>query len=139
LNGQKITVSSKASLDGAYVDQELWVNEVEGVSFDDPRDVLAKSGAKVTVMCSCAITGGLVAQGTYDAVLFGQGKPEDIAALSVIVTEAGGKVTDLLGRPQRYDRPIYGAVVSNGRLHDALVAVTSKMNYVSKNVEVENG
>lgn len=131
LNGKKIAVSETADLQGAYIDQELWLSPAEGISFDDPKDTFNKAGASVTTLCSACIVGGLVAQGSYDALLFGQGKPEDIAALSVIVTEAGGKVTDLFGNPQRYDRNIKGAIVSNGRIHDALVEKLGTIQYRS--------
>lgn len=132
LNGKKITVSDANTLDGAYIDEELWLNHEEQVTFDDPKDVLNKSGAKVTTLCSACITGCFVAQGSYDALLFGQGKPEDIAALSVIVSEAGGRVTDLFGDDQRYDKNIKGAIVSNGLIHDALVSKLKVTNYQSK-------
>ena len=131
LNGQKIDVSSTAGLENAFVDMELWINHGEGVTFDDPRDRLNKAGAKVTTLCSAVIAGCFVAQGTYEAMLFGQSKPEDIAALAVIVTEAGGRVTDLFGDEQRYDRKIKGAVVSNDLIHQPLLAITRQMNYVS--------
>ena len=132
LNGERIHVSDKPDLDGAFVDNELWINSEEGILFDDPRGVLSKAGASVTTMCSAVITGCLVAQGGYEAMLFGQGKPEDIAALSVIVTEAGGKVTDLFGREQRYDTNIRGAIVSNGVIHEKLIEVVKDINYSSK-------
>lgn len=132
LNGNKISVSTKAELDGAYIDEELWINQEEEITFDDPKDVLNKAGAKLTTLCSAIIMGCFVAKGDYEAMLFGQGKPEDIAALAVIVTEAGGKVTDLFGDEQRYDTNIKGAIVSNGLLHDQLCAVTKNMNYVTK-------
>ncbi len=132
LNGQPISVSKKDTLDIAYIDCELWINESEGVNFDDPKDLLNKQGAKVTTLCSAVIMGCLVAQGTYDAMMFGQGKPEDIAALAVIVTEAGGQVTDLFGEEQRYDTNIRGAIVSNGKIHTSLVDVICKINYTSK-------
>lgn len=134
MNGNKITVSNKATLDLAYIDEELWVNNVEGVSFDDPKDAFNKKGAKLTTLCSAVITGCFVAQGSYDAMLFGQSKPEDIAALAVIVTEAGGKVTNLFGQSQRYDRPIQGAVVSNGLIHDDICTVLQGINYKSINL-----
>jgi len=132
LNGKRISVSNQTELDGAYIDQELWINHEEQVTFDDPKDTFNKADAKVTTLCSAVITGCLVAQGSYDALLFGQGKPEDIAALAVIVTEAGGKVTDLFGNEQRYDRNIIGAVVSNGHLHNQICEVLREMNYSSK-------
>ncbi len=132
MNGMPIRVSDNDTLDGAYIDEELWFNNEEQVTFDTPKDALNKLGAKVTTQCSAVIMGCMVASGAYEAMLFGQGKPEDIAALSVIVTEAGGKVTDLFGNEQRYDTNIRGAVVSNDYLHEKLVELTSKMNYTSK-------
>lgn len=132
LNGKPINVSSTSDIDGAHIDQELWVNPEEAVSFDDPKDIFNKAGAKVTTLCSACITGAFVAQGSYDALLFGQGKPEDIAALSVIVSEAGGMVTDLFGNPQRYDTNIRGAIVSNGLIHSQLVDAMKQINYTSK-------
>ena len=130
VNGRKIHVSTTDTLEGAFIDMELWINHEEGVRFNDPRDRLNKVGAKVTTLCSAVITGCFVAQGSYEAMVFGQTKPEDIAALAVIVSEAGGKVTDLFGHDQRYDRSIKGAVVSNGLVHGSLVAVMKQMNYV---------
>lgn len=47
----------------------------------------------------------------------------DIAAAKVIVEASGGKVTDLFGNEQRYDRDINGAIISNGKVHDEVVAV----------------
>jgi len=132
LNGMRINVSEKAELDGAYIDEELWINHEEEVTFDNPKDVLNKLGAKVTTQCSAVIMGCFVAKGDYEAMIFGQGKPEDIAALAIIVTEAGGKVTDLFGNEQRYDTNIKGAVVSNGLLHNDICEITKKMNYTSK-------
>lgn len=66
----------------------------------------------------------LVARGEFAASVFSgtKGKNVDIAAAKVIVEEAGGKVTDLFGEEQRYDQPIKGAVVSNGVVHDTIVA-----------------
>ena len=132
LNGSRIGVSDVATLDGAYIDEELWVNEDEQITFDDPKDIFNKKGAKLTTLCSAVITGCMVATGSFEAMLFGQGKPEDIAALAVIVTEAGGKVTDLIGNDQRYDTNIRGAIVSNGLIHDQILEVLEGMNYQSK-------
>lgn len=47
----------------------------------------------------------------------------DIAAAKVIVEASGGKVTDLFGNEQRYDRDINGAIISNGKVHDEVVTV----------------
>jgi fructose-1,6-bisphosphatase/inositol monophosphatase family enzyme len=45
----------------------------------------------------------------------------DIAAVHVIVEEAGGKVTGLTGAPLDYTKPLKGAVLSNGVVHEELV------------------
>ncbi|HSX34686.1 MAG TPA: inositol monophosphatase [Candidatus Saccharimonadales bacterium] len=132
LNGTAISVSQKSDLDGAYIDEELWINNEEGVTFDTPKNKLNKAGAKVTTQCSAVLMGAFVAKGAYEAMVFGQGKPEDIAALAVIVAEAGGKVTDLFGDSQRYDTNIKGAIVSNGAIHPALLEVIKRINYASK-------
>lgn len=64
-----------------------------------------------------------VATGDFTCCIFPgtKGKNCDIAAVKVIVEEAGGKVTDLFGNEQRYDEEINGALISNGIVHDELV------------------
>jgi myo-inositol-1(or 4)-monophosphatase len=132
LNGTKISVSETDKLEGSTIDNEMWINGDEEITFDDPRDVFNKAGVQMTTLCSLVITGCLVAQGSYDATIFGNGKPEDIAALAIIVTEAGGKVTDLFGEDQRYDTNIKGAIVSNGKIHDKIIGIIKGTNYSSK-------
>ena len=66
-----------------------------------------------------------VAAGDFTLSLFpGTGhKNCDIAAVKVIVEEAGGKVTNLFGGEDRYDRPINGAIISNGVVHEEVLSV----------------
>jgi myo-inositol-1(or 4)-monophosphatase len=47
--------------------------------------------------------------------------PWDVAAGALIVEEAGGRVTDLHGRPYRLDEP--GWLATNGLVHDAVLAL----------------
>lgn len=65
----------------------------------------------------------LVATGDYSLAIFTgtEHKNCDIAAVKVIIEEAGGKVTDLFGNEQRYDRSIEGALISNGKVHNEVV------------------
>lgn len=64
----------------------------------------------------------LVAEGAVDAAAEPEVSLWDLAALSVLVEEAGGRFTDLAGRRG----PAGGsAVVSNGLLHDDLLALLS--------------
>jgi histidinol-phosphatase len=64
----------------------------------------------------------LVAQGSAEAMLEYDVKPWDMAAPHVVVTEAGGRMTDLEGRPG-WTSP--QALTSNGLLHDRLLGVLS--------------
>lgn len=50
----------------------------------------------------------------------------DIAAAKVIVEEAGGKVTNLFGEEQRYDKGIKGAVISNSKVHNEVINIIKK-------------
>ena len=54
------------------------------------------------------------------SVYLGKGA-HDGAAAKLIVEEAGGKATDVFGDDQRYDEPIRGVILSNGKVHDPLV------------------
>lgn len=86
-------------------------------------DRIIALGGKSTAMWSCIFPGAMVAAGQYTGVIFNNEKPVDGAAVKIIVEEAGGKVTDLFGNEQRYDRPIKGFIASNGVIHDQLLGV----------------
>lgn len=66
-------------------------------------------------------SGCKVAEGSWDGDLYGQDAAHDVAAVCVLVREAGGTVTDRRGADQRYDFPVDGCVLSNGLLHAHLV------------------
>jgi len=61
----------------------------------------------------------LLAAGRIDAVLESDINILDVAALAVIVEEAGGRVTDLEGRPIGLETR--SIVATNGRLHEAIL------------------
>ena len=67
----------------------------------------------------------LVATGDYSLAIFTRTEHKhcDIAAVKVIVEEAGGKVSDLFGNDQRYDQSIKGALISNGIVHNEVIDV----------------
>lgn len=67
------------------------------------------------------IKGCLVAEGFLNGQIYSGNGAHDIAALKLIIEEAGGTVTDLEGNEQRYDRVINGAILSNGLIHDELL------------------
>jgi histidinol-phosphatase len=65
----------------------------------------------------------LVAEGSMDVAAEPIVNPWDVAALQVIVTEAGGRFTDLTGRPT-YDGG--SALSTNGFLHDAALGLLAR-------------
>ena len=47
-------------------------------------------------------------------------KPWDVAPMKILIEEAGGRLTDLSGRPNIYDGSV---LATNGRLHDEALRV----------------
>lgn len=67
-----------------------------------------------------------VAEGRFVAYIEEYLNAHDIAASHVIVTEAGGQLSSLDGQSLDYSRPIKGALVSNGVVHDKLLEVLAR-------------
>jgi histidinol-phosphatase len=62
----------------------------------------------------------LVAEGKAELYLEMDLKPWDLAACKIVVEEAGGRFTDFAGQPSIYTG---SSLVSNGRVHDAALAL----------------
>lgn len=125
LNDQSIHVSDKGLVSGTRIDVCDTVNK----SLADLRAVgtkLFEDGIKLSSLRSSVVIGGMVADGSLAAMLTYTPHPHDIAAIKLIVEEAGGRVTDLFGNDQRYDQEIKGAILSNGVVHDELVALIAQ-------------
>ena len=125
-NGEKITVNDYELDDMKTVcHYDLWVGADYNIS-----NVLQELGNKTYIIglgsiiraCMC------VASGDFSLAIFPGTKHKncDIAAVKVIVEEAGGKVTDLFGNEQRYDESINGAIISNGKVHSEVVAINKR-------------
>jgi fructose-1,6-bisphosphatase/inositol monophosphatase family enzyme len=68
----------------------------------------------------------LVAEGSTNGQIFEGDTTHDVAAVACIIKEAGGKVTDIDGNEQRYDRPVNGFIGSDGRVHDELIELVKQ-------------
>ncbi|MEK7620910.1 MAG: inositol monophosphatase [Patescibacteria group bacterium] len=124
-DGEKIHVSSKGWKDGINV----------GNSGDKPgnpirealsRDLYRGEGVVVNNIPGLAYTGSTIADGVIEGKIFTHHTAHDIAALKLIIEEAGGKVTDIEGNEQRYDQKINGAIMSNGLIHHELVKIVAE-------------
>lgn len=125
-NGEKITVNDYALEDMKTVcHYDLWVGADYNIS-----KVLQELETKTYFIglgsiiraCMC------VASGDFSLAIFPgtEHKNCDIAAVKVIVEEAGGTVTDLFGKEQRYDKSINGAVISNGKVQNEVIRTIKK-------------
>lgn len=86
------------------------------------------TGTYVLHLGSTVRSGCMVASGDCEANVFPgtKGKFVDAAAMKILVEEAGGTVTDLSGKDQRYDTDIHGIVLSNGIVHEDILAYIKK-------------
>ena len=65
----------------------------------------------------------MIAQGRAVATLRDKADFHDVAPSALIIEEAGGRVTDLNGKPLQLDRPIEGVIMSNSAAHNELLDV----------------
>jgi len=125
-NEEKITVSNISLNDKKSVSHyDMWPSSNYNI-YDVVKE-LGKSTYFVSIgsiarACTC------IAAGDFNLAIFPGTKNKncDLAAAKIIVEEAGGKVTDLLGNDQRYDTDVNGAVISNGLVHDEVISIIKK-------------
>ncbi|MFO8015562.1 MAG: 3'(2'),5'-bisphosphate nucleotidase CysQ [Candidatus Woesearchaeota archaeon] len=97
-------------------------------------DIIKKAGFADSMTSGSSVKGCLVADGKADVYIrLGNVHEWDICAMDIIVREAGGAITDLRGKPLKYNKPFTliegGFVVSNNRAHEELLeAVAGCMN-----------
>ena len=125
-NGEAIHVNNKHVGDLGYkVNFEMW-NSAKYDTMKIAYDMLSK--VRVSNIGSVARSCMAIASGKFSCDLF-PGVDHgncDIAASSLIVEEAGGKVTDFYGNTQRYDKDINGAIISNGISHNEVLEYVKK-------------
>jgi myo-inositol-1(or 4)-monophosphatase len=123
-NGRRLSVSTTAAplrsvlASGfAYPARETGENVREWAQGIRNFQALRRMGSASLDLC-------FTAAGRFDAFWEYGLKPWDVAAAGLMVTEAGGRITNIEG--QRYDMNKPGIIASNGRLHAKLIAVLRK-------------
>jgi len=124
MNNKKISVSSNKTIKNSLFGISCW-KETQ-FDFSLLIETLKKAGPIIIDVLSITYMGALVSNGEFTGTIFPGNKPHDTAALKVIVEEAGGRVTDIFGNEQRYDREIKGHLITNGFLHKELIKVIKK-------------
>ena len=129
-NGKEIHVNNKHLGDLGYrINFEMWNNakyDTMKIVYDMLPKVRTSNIGSVARSCMAIASGGFSCD-LFPGVDHGNC---DIAASSLIVEEAGGKVTDFRGNKQRYDTSIDGAIITNGISHDEILEVVKK--YIKK-------
>lgn len=118
LNNRPIHVSSVSNFKNAMVNLDTDVRLI-GLR-KKIIDIVGKDAYATTFYCA-TYGASLVACGEFVAQVYEYDKPWDGAAVKIIIEEAGGKVTDLAGNEQDYDKTINGFVATNGFVHDELI------------------
>jgi len=116
LNNKKIHVSTTSDFDKSLIG--LTAGKKDSLEIFEK---LTDLKARVVGHWSIVYPGMLVATGDLIATIGRKLSVWDVAALKIIVEEAGGKVTSLLGEEQRYDGEIKGCLITNGEVHNKIV------------------
>ncbi|MCD8318230.1 MAG: inositol monophosphatase [Paraprevotella sp.] len=122
LNDRVIHVSDQAVLDQSFIELGLPYKAVQYKPF--ALEVIASlygrvgglrlAGAAAAELC-------YIAAGRFEARIEGFIGPWDIAAGSIILKQAGGRMTDFSGNPDCFDaREVFA---SNGKIHEELLKV----------------
>lgn len=126
LNGKSIRVSSLDRLEDAIIshgDFNVGSDEAERAALNrrslSGRMKTASSVQRVKCLGSAVVEGSLVAAGRMEAYCMLAMKPWDVAVSSLLVAEAGGRVTRVDGSPFDVEGP--DALFTNAALHDPLV------------------
>lgn len=124
-NGRRIRASAQPRLDQAFL--------ATGFPYDIRRsrknnlDHFGRFSTRCLAVRragAAAIDLAYVAAGRFDGFWELKLRPWDIAAASLLITEAGGMITGLTGRP--WTLPVRDIVASNGLIHDQMLALLKR-------------
>lgn len=124
LNMKKISVSKDKVLKSQVMYVGWWKHSL--YNLERVRHELNKKDIKIMDFCSFAYAGALVAAGEFSALIFADKYPWDVAAIKIIIEEAGGICTDLAGQDQRYDADVNGFIASSQGIHAELVTLVKE-------------
>jgi histidinol phosphatase-like enzyme (inositol monophosphatase family) len=116
-NGARAHVSERSELAECYLSTSGFDN------WDEATLVAAKRACRELRTWGDGFGYALVATGRVDAMADMQAEAYDVAPMPVIVSEAGGRFTDLRGA-SRHDGG--SALATNGRIHDALLKLLAR-------------
>ncbi len=120
-NGKKIQVRQESKLENATIGLELGHTGRDKKIEEHFRPIVGKI-RYAYVFGSAVKSLTLIAQGNLDGA-FLSAYVWDFAAGAILITEAGGKITNQRGEKPDYTFKHFDLIFSNGLIHDALVEV----------------
>lgn len=125
VNDQKISVSSREKIEEAAVVLDTGHIQKRSTKFDlYIKPLLFKVGYPYSVGSAVGCL-ALIGKGVFDGVV-NQAWVWDFAAGTVIIREAGGKVTDFEGNEPDWSKDRLNIIASNGLLHDKILEILKK-------------
>jgi len=85
-----------------------------------------EAGVQLRTLNGAVYKSCLVAKGKFEGYVEHIVGPHDMAAMQVILEEAGGKMTAIDGSELDYSQPFKGAIASNGKVHDEIVEIVNR-------------
>lgn len=125
MNSTRLHVSKTKGIAQNYIilsGRKAAIDKTAGRSFDE----IEEAQGKAFNFRSFAYGSCFVAAGSAVAAVIGRPLPWDLAAPMIIVEEAGGKVTDIHGKRQRYNNCKEGLIASNGLVHERMLELINE-------------
>ncbi|NQV90633.1 inositol monophosphatase [Candidatus Uhrbacteria bacterium] len=126
LNGQPMSVSEKQTVRGAMLLAGRGYRDRDHERHGKIIYTLEQKTTYFRRLGSAAIMLASVASGRADSVILTGNSPWDVAAGSILITEAGGMITDYCGKSWSLESE--DLVATNGHIHKELIEITRKEN-----------
>jgi myo-inositol-1(or 4)-monophosphatase len=121
MDGRRISVSKTSQLEDFFLLSDSRIHSIEEQGMLPALVKLEKMSQHTRFLGSAIYDMGYVACGMADASMHFKLKPYDFAACAFIVEHAGGKVTDLEGKPWTLETKRF--LASNGKQHTRLLDI----------------
>ena len=125
LNDIPVNVSDHDGIKDARLGVFSWI----GTPYNSRKIIpkIEKTGARWINPAAICILAGLVAEGKMDGLIFPTKKSYEASVIKLLIEGAGGKVTNIFGKPLVFKDgiEIEGMIASNGHIHDELVEIVA--------------
>lgn len=123
LNGRRMSISNKSNIKDAILASAYSSKESDIKKGLRTVEKLALNSRKVVINFSPALDLCNIANGRLDGLIDNGTTPEDHAAGSLIVTEAGGKITNYSSKTWSVDK--IGIIASNKKIYNSIIKIIS--------------